>query len=152
MDLKLLEEKVKEMLPRYGFRLMRLGFVVEDKEKYLRVIVDKYHHTISLDEIVTLSEEIDRFLDEDDSSESFILDVTTTGAEKEVPLSELKDYVNTFVTVTLKDGVKGDQEYTGILVSLSDDELVLKINNKGRMQTRALATSDLKLIRRAVKG
>lgn len=150
MDLKILQSKIEEMLKKHGFRLASLAFVTEDKDRYLRVIVDKYHHNISLDEIVMLSELIDDFIAEDDDEASFILDVTTTGAEKEVALDEVKDYIGKALFVTMKDGIKGPQTYEGILSLYVDEELTLQINKKGRKLERVIKLSDIKNVRRAV--
>ncbi len=151
MDLKGLEGQVAQILVDGGFRLMSLRFVTEDKEKYLRVVVDKYHHNVSLDEIVTISEKINTLLDELDINESYILDVTTTGAEKEIPLTEIKDYVDTYINITKNDGIKCPPTIEGLLVDVNEHELTIVVNNKGRKQKTTIAHGDIKKIRRAIK-
>lgn len=152
MDLKLLSEKVSEILLKHGFRLASLNFTVEEGEKILRVVVDKYAHNISLDEIVTLSEAIDVLLDEDfESEEKFILDVTTTGAEKAIPLEELRDYLGLYVHLTLVDGIKGPPTYLGKLQNINEDEVMLLIKDKSRTKEVVLKRNDLKKARRAIQ-
>ena len=85
MDLNLLQPKVEELLKERGYRLVSMRFLNEEGTRFLRVIVDKYQHIISLDEIVAISEAIDAILDDDEES-AFTLDITTTGAEKEIAL------------------------------------------------------------------
>ena len=151
MDLKGLEGQVEKILGDVGFRLMSLRFVTEDNEKYLRVVIDKYHHNVSLDEIVTISDKINTLLDELDINESYILDVTTTGAEKAVPLNEIQDYVNTYVHVTKEDGIKGPPTVEGTLLSVDDETLTIEVNNKGRKQKTTVGFAEIKKVRRAVK-
>lgn len=151
MDLTLLEPRVQEILKNLGFRLYSMRYLKEGDEHYLRVIVDKYHHAINLEEIVKISEEINKILDESNDDEAFTLDVTTTGAEKEVSLSEIKDYVSTYLKVTLKDGIKGPSEITGTLETKDEETLTLVINIKGRMKKEVIPLAHIKEIHRAIK-
>ena len=106
MDLKLLKEKVEEILKGSAYRLMELYFITEEGERYLRVIVDKRQLSVSLDEIVAISEAIDAVLPDEEES-SYTLDVTSTGAEKaQIPLAEISDYIDLYVSVTFIDGKK----------------------------------------------
>jgi len=151
MDLNLLTPEVEKILKEKGYRLMSMKFVNEGKDRYLRVIVDKYHHTVSLDEIVAISEAIDTLLDEDTEENAFILDVTTTGAEKEISVHELQDYVETYIEITMKDGVKGQPHMKGTLSSVNEDTIMLTINERGKLKKVNYSLSDIKLIKRAIK-
>lgn len=151
MDLNLLKPQIEAILTDKGYRLMNVHFLVESGERYLRVIVDKYHHTVNLDEIVSISEAIDQLIDVDAESEPFTLDVTTTGAEKEVPLHEVDDYLNTYLSVTLNDGIKGPPVVTGTLVAVSNERLSIATNLKGRIKNIDIPRGDIKSIKRALK-
>ncbi|MFA5485819.1 MAG: hypothetical protein WCY90_01200 [Bacilli bacterium] len=151
MDLKILQPQVEEILKELGFRLNRLYYTNEGKDRYLRVIVDKYHYKISLDEIVTISERIDTLLDLNDDEEAFILDVTTTGAEKEIMIDEIKDYTNEFIEITMLDGIKGPPKIKGTLQEANESELTLLINQKGRLKKQTVAHTVIKQINRAIK-
>ncbi len=151
MDLKLLHEPVEEILKAEGYRLKSIKFVNEGKDRYLRIIVDKYHHNPSLDEIVAISERINALLDTYDDTETYILDITTTGAEKEIERDELEHYVNTLIEVTLQDGVKGVPKTKGTLQAVSNEALTLSVNDKGKIKTKTFALSELKEIKRAIK-
>ncbi|MFA5660503.1 MAG: hypothetical protein WC968_03835 [Bacilli bacterium] len=151
MDLNLLKPQIKAILTDKGYRLMNVHFLNEGDERYLRVIVDKYHHTVNLDEIVSISEAIDQLIDVDAESEPFTLDVTTTGAEKEVPLHEVDDYLNTYLSVTLNDGIKGPPVVTGTLVAVSNERLSITTNLKGRIKNIDIPRGDIKSIKRALK-
>lgn len=151
MDLNLLQPKVEEILKELGFRLNRLYYTNEGNDRYLRVIVDKYHYKINLDEIVTISESIDNLLDLNDEEEAFILDVTTTGAEKEIMIDEIKDYTNEFIEITMLDGIKGPPKIKGTLHEVNDSELTLLINQKGRIKKQVIAQNVIKQINRAIK-
>ncbi|HOE53863.1 MAG TPA: hypothetical protein PK460_01785 [Bacilli bacterium] len=150
MDLNLLQPKVEELLKERGYRLVSMRFLNEEGTRFLRVIVDKYQHIISLDEIVAISEAIDAILDDDEES-AFTLDITTTGAEKEIALQEVNDYLGLFIKLTMKDGVKGPNTVKGILEAVSENEVTISHNDKGRIKKETYAQSDIKTINRAVK-
>lgn len=151
MDLKLLDKHLSELLPPMGFRLIETSFVQEDKEKYLRVIVDKYHHGASLDEIVKISEDISLYLDNLKEEFDFTLDVTTLGAEKEIALDELKDYVGAYIKVTLLEGIKGEQTFTGSLESMTEDKLIIVYFDKGRKKNQTIEIKNIKKVNRSIK-
>lgn len=151
MDLNKLKPQIETILQDKGYRLMNLHFLVESGERYLRVIVDKYHHNVNLDEIVSISEAIDTLIDVDTEDEPFTLDVTTTGAEKEVPMSEIDNYVHTYLSVFFNDGIKGPPMVTGTLVSMTEEALTIATNLKGRIKNITIPRGDVKLIKRAIK-
>lgn len=151
MDLNLLQPPVKEILAKLGYRLHSMLYVNEGPDLYLRVIVDKYHHKVSLDEIVTISEQIDALLDLSEEENAFILDVTTTGAEKEIDINEIENYVEEFIEITLSDGIKGPPTLKGMLSAVSDEHLTLLINLKGRIKKQNIARNEIKRINRAIK-
>ncbi|MGI6734904.1 MAG: ribosome maturation factor RimP [Bacilli bacterium] len=150
MDLTLLQPKIENLLEKRGFRLVSLRFLSEEGTRFLRVVVDKYQHIISLDEIVKISELIDPLI-ENEEDENFTLDVTTTGAEKEIPVNEVNDYLDLYIKITMNDGVKGPSTIKGTLNSVSEAALTLTHNVKGRIKTETYALKDIKVINRAVK-
>lgn len=150
MDLKLLKEKVEEILKGSAYRLMELYFITEEGERYLRVIVDKRQLSVSLDEIVAISEAIDAVLPDEEES-SYTLDVTSTGAEKAIPLAEISDYIDLYVSVTFIDGKSGPPEISGTLRSVNEDEISVEQNIKGRIKKHVILKSTIKKIRRAIK-
>lgn len=150
MDLKLLKEKVEEILKGSHYRLMDLYFVTEEGERFLRVIVDKRHLSVSLDEIVEISEAISEVLP-DEGETAYTLDVTSTGAEKEIPLEELSDYAQLFISVTFVDTTSGPPVISGVLESVNENEITLSENIKGRIKKHVILKSTIKKIRRAIK-
>ncbi len=150
MDLKLLKEKVEQILKDSPYRLIDLYFTTEEGERYLRVIVDKRQLSVSLDEIVAISEAINDILPDEDEA-SYTLDVTSTGAEKEIPLEELNDYIDLYVNLRFVDGSGGPPEITGILNSVDGEEVSISENIKGRIKKHVVLTSTIKKIRRAIK-
>ena len=151
MDLNLLQPAIEEILKSKGYRLKSLKFVNEGQDRYLRVIVDKYHHNVNLDEIVAISESINAVLDTYDEEDAYILEVTTTGAEKEIEQEELDHYVDTFIEVILKDGIKGIPKTKGTLVTLTPETLTLSVNEKGKIKRKIFHRNDIKQIKRAIK-
>ncbi|OQC11298.1 MAG: Ribosome maturation factor RimP [Tenericutes bacterium ADurb.Bin087] len=150
MDLNLLQPQVEELLRKKGFRLVSMRFLVEEGTRFLRIIVDKYQHIISLDEIVLISEAIDALLDEYDE-DSFTLDITTTGAEKEIAKAEIGAYLGLYIKLTMKDGVKAPNTVKGNLEAVSESELTISYNVKGRNKKETYALEQIKQINRAVK-
>ena len=143
----LLEEKLKEM----GYDLYSLSFKVNKGEKTLSIVVDKVL-PIDMNEIVKISEELSAYLDEiDETSDPYMLEVSSLGAEKPLKVEALSNYIDRYVEVRLINPIKGENIYLGFIRQVSEESIDLEINIKSRIKEINITKSNISKIRLAIK-
>lgn len=140
----LLEKTINDL----GFILYEVEYQKEDEDWILRIMIDNDNGKISLDDCVAVSEAINPILDKEDPIDNeYMLEVCSAGAEK--PLrnkDEYKKALNEYVYIKT-----ATDEYTGYLEEVTDNELVVKINLKGRMKNITIEFKDIESARLAIK-
>lgn len=149
-------EKIKKLLlpevEQAGYKLASVAFEKENNEQYLRVYVYSKDHFMDLEEIVLVSETISTILDKHlEDADPYILDVSSAGAEREVEISELPSLIDKYLKFTLHSPVKDSQDICATLVSLDDQLVNVKVNNKGQIRIIKLEMTNIKQINLAIK-
>ena len=104
-------EKVKSyiepLVNQRGLYLDKFSYEKRGKDYYLVIYVEKEDDVITLDEVCEVSEIISNKLDEIDLiSDNYILDVSTSGAEKPIKdFSKFDKYIGKYITVKLRNPV-----------------------------------------------
>lgn len=151
MDIKSLESKLKEKINLLGYDFVSLSSKKDKGNLILSIVVDKVE-PIDMNMIVSLSEELSKYLDEiDNSSEPYILDISSLGAEKPLKIESLKDYVNRYVHVHVINPIKGENIFEGDLVEVKDNEITIAVRNKTRVNNIVILLSNIYKIRLAIK-
>lgn len=151
MDVKSLESKLKEKINLLGYDFVSLSSKKDKGDLVLSIVVDKVE-PIDMNMIVSLSEELSKYLDEiDNSSEPYILDISSLGAEKPLKIKSLKDYVNRYVHVHVINPIKGENIFEGDLVEVKDNEITVAVRNKTRVNNIVILQSNIYKIRLAIK-
>lgn len=151
MDIKALESKLKSKINLLGYDFVSLSSKKDKGDLILSIVVDKVE-PIDMNMIVSLSEELSKYLDEiDNSSEPYILDISSLGAEKPLKIESLKDYVNRYVHVHVINPIKGENIFEGDLVEVKDEEITVAVRNKTRVNNIVILLSNIYKIRLAIK-
>lgn len=151
MDIKSLESKLKERINLLGYDFVSLSSKKDKGDLILSIVVDKVE-PIDMNMIVRLSEELSKYLDEiDSSSEPYILDISSLGAEKPLKIESLKDYVNRYVHVHVINPIKGENIFEGDLVDVKENEITVAVKNKTRVNNIVILLSNIYKIRLAIK-
>ncbi len=128
-------ELVLPIIEAKKFELVDVEYVKEGGNYYLRVYMDK-DGGITIDDCVTVSEELSIKLDENDPiSESYSLEVSSRGVER--PLKTENDFVRCkgeMVEVKLFEPIDGKRIFKGNLDSFNENEIVIKESNKEIMK------------------
>lgn len=126
MELSRLKNEIDSFLKSIGYSLYDLEIVKEDKDKILRIYIDKAEGVV-IDDIVLATQKLNPFIDELDPIEgSYLLEVSSPGAERELRTKEaVKHAVGRLVYVeTYSQKLEGD------LVDFDGDTLTLSVKNK----------------------
>lgn len=151
MDIKSLESKLKRKINLLGYDFVSLSSKKDKGDLILSVVVDKVE-PIDMNMIVRLSEELSKYLDEiDSSSEPYILDISSLGAEKPLKIESLRDYVNRYVHVHVINPIKGENIFEGDLVDVKENEITVAVKNKTRVNNIVILLSNIYKIRLAIK-
>ena len=147
MDLNVCKEILEPFIKEHDLIFYDVSLVKEFGYLILRVLLDKKGgidlETLSLANEY-LSERIDKY---DQDMPEYMLEVSSPGAEKELRNEdEINENIGQYVHVETSNMV-----YEGTLEESSLENVVLRINIKGRFKNQAILKNDIKLIRLAVK-
>lgn len=147
MDLKIVNQILDSYLKEKNLILDNVELVKESGYLILRVSIDK-ENGIDIDELAAVNEYLSERIDKYDSDmPEYMLEVCSPGAEKLLKsISEVKANVGKYVHVEIINMI-----YEGVLESVNENKITLKINAKGRFKKVVLDYEDIKIIRLAVK-
>ena len=130
-----LETKIKEVLEPVindlGFKVYDIIYEKEAQDYYLRVFIEK-DEVISSDDCALVSQTIDPILDEKDFIKgSYLLEVSSPGLERRIrDNAQLEKALNSKIEVHTYKKVKDDKVLVGNLISFSENNIILDINNE----------------------
>ncbi|MBN3535030.1 ribosome assembly cofactor RimP [Mycoplasma procyoni] len=102
----------------------------------------------SLSDIETLSRKISDFIDKHDTgTEEFYLDVFSKGAEEEVKIEDLDNFIEKNLQVWLSP----DHFILGNLLENKEDSIILKVNKKGRIAKEEITKEKINKINTYIK-
>ncbi|QHI73236.1 ribosome maturation factor RimP [Aminipila terrae] len=147
----LVEEILNSFLMENNLELYNVEFVKEAKDWFLRVYIDKVQGTeeqyISTDDCEKVSRFLSEKLDETDPIEqNYYLEVSSPGMDRE--LIKEKDfirYAGKQVDVNLYQAVDGKKKFTGELVGVVDDNLVIIDEKTKRIEIPVTKVAKTKL-------
>jgi ribosome maturation factor RimP len=122
---------VEPYIEEQGLELVDVEYVREGAHWYLRVYIDK-EGGIELDDCSTVSRIVSAKLDQADPiSQAYMLEVSSPGLER--PLKKEQDFERfkgSLVTVNTTVAFQGYTEFTGNLVGLEDNQIILEFENE----------------------
>ena len=130
-----LETKIKEVLEPVindlGFKVYDIIYEKEAQDYYLRVFIEK-DEVISSDDCALVSQTIDPILDEKDFIKgSYLLEVSSPGLERRIrDDAQLEKALNSKIEVHTFKKVNDDKILIGNLISFSESNIILDINNE----------------------
>lgn len=138
-----IEQRVETLLgpviEEQGLELVNVEFVKEGAHWYLRLYIDK-EGGVDLDDCTNVSHSVSEVLDRNDPiSQAYMLEVSSPGLER--PLKKDEDFQRfqgKLVRVSTKESFEGYQEFTGYLVGLIEDEIVLEYEKESIKIPRSL--------------
>ena len=130
-----LETKIKEVLEPVindlGFKVYDIIYEKEAQDYYLRVFIAK-DEVISSDDCALVSQTIDPILDEKDFIKgAYLLEVSSPGLERRIrDDAQLEKALNSKIEVHTFKKVNDDKILIGNLISFSENNIILDINNE----------------------
>lgn len=139
---KTVEEIAIPIINGFGYELVDVEFVMESKEWYLRVYIDK-EEGISIDDCSIVSRALSDKLDEIDPIDySYYLEVSSPGIDR--PLKKDQDFIRFAgqeIKINLYKSLDGKKTVVGILKGLENNVIILECNGQEVKIDRDLASS-----------
>jgi len=126
MQISVLKDKVDAFLQSIGYTLYDLKIIKENKQKILRIFIDKTEG-INMEDIVLVTKKLNPFIDDIDPIEdAYMMEVSSPGAEKELRSKAAIDHaINHLVHVETFT-----QKFEGDLLAFDGDTLTVRVKNK----------------------
>lgn len=130
---KILKEKFPEMV-------LSVSITNQDFGKTLSVELD----TEDLEEVVKYTKLIDQYLEEENIyPQDMALEVLSRGEEITLDLNNLEKYLNKMVKLHFVKAVEKEQSMIAELLEVSDDQILVLWNQKGRMRKINIQRSNI---------
>lgn len=128
--LKMIEKTFTDVFKENGVEFLDSEYVKEPKGNVLRIFIDK-KGGVDLDSCEFISNLVSDWLDDvDPIEESYFLEVSSPGAEREIKDCKLIDYIDKKIFIKCYKKINEQKEFTGYLKSFDDNILSLEIANK----------------------
>ncbi|WP_206809777.1 ribosome maturation factor RimP [Paradesulfitobacterium ferrireducens] len=118
---------VEPLIQEKGLELVDVEYIKEGAHWYLRLFIDK-EGGVDLDDCTNVSHAVSEALDRDDPiPQAYMLEVSSPGLER--PLKKDEDFERfkgKLVSTHLHAPFQGYKDFTGYLVGLVNDEIVLE--------------------------
>lgn len=142
------EDLVKEKIENLGYELYDVLYLKEGPSRILRIVIDS-NQGISLEDCEKVNNEIKDVIDEEDLiQEQYFLEISSPGIERLLRKDwQLKKFIGEEVDVKLfKKDEKGNKNYIGILLDITDE--VLEINTGEKIKIDRKNISQVKTVYR----
>ena len=144
---------LKEVAKTKDLFIEKLEYSKKGRDYYLTIYVEKEDEVTTLDDVCQVSELFGAKLDEVDLiQDNYILDVSTSGAEKPITdFSKFDKYIGKYMFVKFKNGYQGRNDITGTLEKIENDELIISYKDKTRTKIINVQISNISKANLAVK-
>ena len=148
MNLDVVKDILNPFIEEHNLKFISSELVKEDGNLILRVIIDSPNGSIDIDTLAFANEYLSERIDEYDKDlPEYFLEVSSPGAERELKSKEdIINSIDKYVHIEIENMI-----YEGYLIEVNDQDLVIRINMKGRFKNIKVDLSTIKLIRLAVK-
>lgn len=142
------KEILKPFLEENNLVLYDIEIVKEDGNLILRILIDNPSGLIDLNTLALANEYISDRIDKyDGDMPEYMLEVSSPGAERELRTNEdILKSIEKYIHVETSNMI-----YEGVLKEVNDEEIVVRINLKGRFKNQTINRKEINLIRLAVK-
>ena len=111
-----------------------------------------FRSVVSLDDIVAVNDLISPLLDQADLiSGQYMLDVSSYGAEKQIDVAKLENYIGKYVNLHLANPYKGANILEGNMDIVTQDLVTLSYREKTRLIKAEINRKDIDKARLAIK-
>ena len=142
------EKIILPIIEQLDYKLYDVEFVKESTDWFLRIYIEKYCHTIDLDDCEKVSNAVGEKLDElDPISSAYNLEVSSCGLERH--LREPKHYswaVGKSISVKLYKAVNSAKQFEGVLKAFETNILKLQLESNEEIEIKLEDIASAKIL------
>jgi ribosome maturation factor RimP len=147
-----LEALLKPPLKEMGADLSHLTLTVEKGQHVLHVAIARNEGPVDLDYIVKATELISPLLDSANLiGGRYLLDVSSAGIEKDIPLDEITKHIGEYLAVSLRKPWRGENILQATLTDCSSETITLEGRIKAQKYQTKISMADIDKVREAIK-
>ncbi|MDD2234036.1 MAG: ribosome maturation factor RimP [Desulfitobacteriaceae bacterium] len=119
------------LIKEKGLELVDVEYMKEGAHWYLRLFIDK-EGSVDIDDCTEVSHAVSELLDTSDViPQSYILEVSSPGLERPLKKDEdFRRFQGKLITINTNKLYKGYQEFSGYLIGLENEEIILEYEGK----------------------
>lgn len=139
---------IKKLKEKIDFKINSIQFVKREGLTFLDIEIPES----SLIQIEEKSKIILNLINEiDDSNINYYLNIYSAGTEKEIELKNINLFIDQYLLVKTHKHYLNKIEWEGYLIENNINDIVIKINNKGREQKLKIDKKDISFIKTTAK-
>ncbi len=139
---------IKKLKEKIDFKINSIQFVKREGLTFLDIEIPES----SLIQIEEKSKIILNLINEiDDSNINYYLNIYSSGTEKEIELKNINLFIDQYLLVKTHKHYLNKIEWEGYLIENNINDIVIKINNKGRKQKLKIDKKDISFIKTTAK-
>ncbi len=139
---------IKKLKEKINFKINSIQFVKREGLTFLDIEIPES----SLIQIEEKSKIILNLINEiDDSNINYYLNIYSSGTEKEIELKNINLFIDQYLLVKTHKHYLNKIEWEGYLIENNINDIVIKINNKGRKQKLKIDKKDISFIKTTAK-
>ncbi len=139
---------IKKLKEKINFKINSIQFVKREGLTFLDIEIPES----SLIQIEEKSKIILNLINEiDDSNINYYLNIYSAGTEKEIELKNINLFIDQYLLVKTHKHYLNKIEWEGYLIENNINDIVIKINNKGRKQKLKIDKKDISFIKTTAK-
>ncbi len=121
------EEMFEPVVTAMGYELWGVEQINQGKQSILKVYIEK-EDGIDVDDCAKVSRQVSSLLDvEEPISGRFTLEVSSPGMDRRLfKLAQFEEFKGSSVKITLRRAFEGRRRYSGLLIGVEGDEVVLR--------------------------
>lgn len=147
-----IETLLRPPLAQIGAMIAEISLKLEQGTHVLHIAVSRTQGRVDLDFIVKVTELVSPLLDESALIDHrYVLDVSSAGIERSIPLSELSQHIGDYLAVTLRKPYRTENVLEAYLKAIHPDTIILEGFIKGKKYQAEISIADIDKVREAIK-
>ena len=148
-----IKDLIEPLLQSHDVYLDDIEYVMEKKEWYLRVFIEKNEGHLDMDTCVAFSEALSEELDRADIIKNeYYLEVSSPGAEKPLKtLEKVQESIGEYVYILFNRPLQGMNDIYGTILNVEGKNIELQYMMKNIKKKCIISYDDIQFIRLAVQ-
>ena len=139
-------------LAQIGATIAEISLKLEQGTHVLHIAVSRTQGKVDLDFIVKVTELVSPLLDDSALIDHrYVLDISSAGIERTIPIDELAQHIGAYLAVTLRKPFRSENVLEAYLREINPETITLEGFIKGKKYITEISITDIDKVREAIK-